>query len=357
MLITGFKVRPCIQPLKDQDWKFSRSKISQVCGSILELTDEEGHSGFGYLHAIPAISTAHSAASAALEWMIQWLQEHQLESLGQTLDDLDKAIAGNVTAKAAIDMALHDLLSQRHKVSLGVLLGGARRERIGQARLIALKSPAQMAANASQLVEAGYRTLKLKLSGEEAQDTERIREVRTAVGPHAVITIDPNQSYSSKAFIRAFARMDKYDISLAEQPVPAADWAGLALITKSLPVDIEADESAQTVEDIFKLVSERAVDVVNIKLTKLGGFRNFLRAAYICEAGGVDCRIGAMFGPSQLQAAGAHAASVLRSGRHASELSEHVHLNNDPFEALHVSDGYINVPQGYGIGIRLKDQA
>lgn len=354
MFITEVKIHPCVQSLKDQEWKFSRSKISQVFGHVLELTDEEGNSGFGYLHAIPAISTVHGAALAALEWMVPLLQERRIESLAQTLVELDKAISGSTSAKVAIDMALHDLMSRRHRISLTTLLGGTQRKRVKQARLLALKSPADMATNAVRVVEEGFGAIKLKFSGDEAQDVERIREVRSAVGADVVITVDPNQAYTSKSFIRAFGRMDKYDISLVEQPVPAADWSGLALITRALPVGIEADESAQTVEDVFKLVSERAVDVVNIKLTKIGGFRNFLRAAQICEAGGIDCRVGAMFGPSLLQAAGVHAACLLRSERHASELSEHLHLDNDPFQALHVQGGYIDLPEGNGIGIELQ---
>ncbi|WP_051236011.1 mandelate racemase/muconate lactonizing enzyme family protein [Ottowia thiooxydans] len=354
MLITGVKIWPCVQSLKDQEWKFSRSKISQIFGNILELTDDEGNSGFGYLHAIPAISTVHGAALAALEWMVPLLQERPIESLAETLVEIDKAIAGNTTAKVAIDMALHDLMSRRHQVSLTTLLGGVHRKRIKQARLLALKSPADMATNAARVVQEGFGTIKLKFSGDEAQDIERIREVRSAVGSAVVITVDPNQAYTSKGFIRAFSRMDKYDIALVEQPVPAADWSGLALITRALPVDIEADESAQTVEDVFKLVSERAVDVVNIKLTKIGGFRNFMRAAQICEAGGIDCRVGAMFGPSLVQAAGVHAACLLRSDRHASELSEHLHLDNDPFQALNVENGYIELPAGHGIGMGLQ---
>ena len=356
MFITSVRVRPCVPALKDQNWKFSRSKISQVFGSVLEITDEQGNKGLGYLHAIPAISTVHGAALAALEWLIPILQDRQIDSLAHTLDELDRSIAGSASAKAAVDMALHDLMSRRHQISLGTLLGGSHRRRVKQSRLLALKPPHEMAANAARLVEEGYGTIKLKFAGDEAQDVERIREVRSAVGDRIVITVDPNQAYTSKGFIRAFKRMDQYDISLVEQPVPAADWSGLALITKSLPVDIEADESAQTVEDVFKLVSERAVDVVNIKLTKIGGLRNFMRAAQICEAGGIDCRVGAMFGPALVQAAGAHAACLLRSDRHASELSEHLHLEDDPFEELPIRDGYLDLPEGHGIGIGLKPE-
>src|SRR5690606_15418043 len=110
--------------------------------------------------------------------------------------------------------------------------------------------------------------------------------------------------------------------------------AGLALLTRTLPVMIEADESAQTVQDVFQLVSERAVDVINLKITKLGGVRRFMQAVRVCEAGNVGVRIGAAFGPALMQAMSVQAASVVTSLPAACELSEHQHLLDDPFSPL-----------------------
>jgi L-alanine-DL-glutamate epimerase-like enolase superfamily enzyme len=155
--------------------------------------------------------------------------------------------------------------------------------------------------------------------------------------------------------IAAFGRMERYGIALIEQPVPAADVAGLALLTRTLPVAIEADESAQSVRDVFRLVSERAVDVINLKLTNLGGIRRFLQAVRICEAGEVGCRMGAAFGPALLQAMSLQAASVIRRLPHACELSEHLHLQDDPFTPLPVHDGQLRLPEGPGCGVRYKN--
>jgi L-alanine-DL-glutamate epimerase-like enolase superfamily enzyme len=145
--------------------------------------------------------------------------------------------------------------------------------------------------------------------------------------------------------------MEQYDIALIEQPVPARDWAGLKLVTETLPVAIEADESAQTVDDVFRLVSDRVVDVINLKVTKLGGLRNFMDAARICEAGAVACRMGAAFGPALMQSMSLQAAVVLRALPFACELAEHIHLKDDPFMPLPVVDGRIALPSGPGCGI------
>ena len=79
--------------------------------------------------------------------------------------------------------------------------------------------------------------------------------------------------------------MEPYNIDLVEQPVPTSDLAGLKLVTQNVAIAVEADKSAMSVSDVLKLVSERIVDAVSLKVPKLGGLRNALLAARICEAG------------------------------------------------------------------------
>lgn len=352
--ITSVKIHKCTQPLRDPSWKFARATVPELAGYVLELTDDAGATGLGYAHAIPAISTHGEGALASLNWLSPWLQGRRIDDLAMIAEELDAMLAFNPTVKAAVEMALHDLLARRLNVGLGTLLGGRMRSEIPQARILAIKTPAEMGAKAAELAAEGYRQLKLKLSGDTAVDVARLASVRDAVGPDVALTLDPNQSYSCKQMMGAFARMERFDIALIEQPVPAADWQGLALLTKTLPVAIEADESAQTVHDVFRLVSDRMVDVINLKVTKLGGIRHFVQAVHICEAGGVICRVGAAFGPALLQSVAAHMASTIKKLPYACELSEHQHLLDDPFTELPVTNGLIQVPEGAGCGVAFR---
>jgi L-Ala-D/L-Glu epimerase len=351
--IANVAVEPCTQPLRDPSWKFARATVPRLEGHLLALDDERGNRGLAYVHAIPAITTHGDGARAALEFFRPLLLGREVESIAAVMHEVDAVLAYNPSVKAAIDMALHDLLSRRLGIPLDVLLGGRLRESIPQSRILAIKAPAEMGARAAQLVADGYRQLKLKLSGDTSLDVARIAAVRSAVGDEVALTLDPNQSYNAKQMMAAFARMERYGIALIEQPVPAGDWEGLALLTRELPVAIEADESAQTVSDVFRLVAERRVDVINLKVTKLGGLCRFLDAVRICEAGNVVCRVGAAFGPALLQSVGIHAASIVRSLPFACELSEHQHLLDDPFTELPVRNGTIDVPRGAGCGVTL----
>lgn len=351
MKIAAVVLRPCTQRLHDPSWKFARATVPRLEGHVLELLDDDGVRGLGYVHAIPAITGPGASSAAAVAELAPRLRGRRVDEPAALLDEVDAALAFHPSVKAAVDMALHDLLARRLGVPLHVLLGGRMRDRVPQGRILAIKAPAEMGAQAALRVEEGYRQLKLKLSGDVALDVQRVAAVREAAGPQAVLTLDPNQSYDAKRMMTAFARMERHDIALIEQPVPAGDRAGLALLTRTLPVAIEADESAQTVEDVFRLVADRAVDVVNLKITKLGGLRRFRQALDVCEAGQVGVRVGAAFGPALLQAAGLHAASLVRQLPFACELAEHRHLLDDPFTPLPVEQGWISLPEGAGCGV------
>ena len=356
MRIAAATLRACTQALADPQWKFARAPVPQLEGWVLRLRDEDGHQGLGYCHAIPAISTHGAGARAGLEFLAPGLVGRRVDDLAATMEEIDATLAYQPTVKAAIDMALHDLLARRLGVPVHVLLGGKLRDAVALSRILPIKSPEEMAVIAGKLAGEGYRQLKLKLAGDTDVDVQRIAAVRSAVGDGVGLTLDPNQSYNAKQMIGAFGRMERYGIALIEQPVPAADFAGLALLTRTLPVAIEADESAQSVRDVFRLVSERAVDVINLKITNLGGIRRFLQAVKICEAGEVGCRLGAAFGPALLQAMSLQAASVIRRLPYACELSEHLHLQDDPFTPLQVRSGSLSLPDGPGCGVTYRNE-
>jgi len=356
MKIVDASVVDCTQRLRDPSWTFARATVPRLEGQVLVLTDDIGTRGLGYVHAIPAISTHGAGAQAALALLAPLLVGRRVDDLAAIVAEVDATLAFNPSVKAGIDMALHDLLARRLGVPVHTLLGGGLHARIAQSRILPIKEPTAMAAKAAELAAAGYRQLKLKLSGDTALDVARIAAVRDAAGPGVALTLDPNQSYDAKQMMGAFARFERYDIALIEQPVPAADWAGLALLSRTLPVAIEADESAQTVHDVFRLVAERACDVINLKITKLGGLRRFQQAVRICEAGNVACRVGAAFGPALMQAMSLQAASTIQALPFACELAEHLHLLDDPFTEVAVHDGAIDVPRTPGCGVQFNDR-
>ena len=351
MQITAVEFYPCNLRQEDPTWTFALATYPVIEGWTVALCTNDGVWGYGYSQAVPHIGASYDGVRAALDFLKPCLMGKDPFNIEAILAHMDAVLVGNLPAKAGIDGALHDLVANLLKVPLNRLFGGVVRTSVPQIRIVPIKSPADMAANARKLVDQGYRYLKIKMKGDVAMDVARIAAIRDAIGPDIHLTLDPNQSYTPKSAIQALTRMEPYNIDLVEQPVPTDDLAGLKLVTQNVAIAVEADESAQSVNDVLRLVSERIVDAVSLKIPKLGGLRNTLLSARICETACIRYRIGAIFGPRLHAAQALHLAASLPRLDYACELAEFDHLLDDPYEGLEVVNGALTVPDRIGSGV------
>lgn len=351
MIVREFDIQPCVLRKNDPNWRFALGASPTTEGMVVRIASEDGVEGFGYASATAHMGSIAATLRAELDFF-RPLVVGSAVGVEAILVKLDRAMRGAPQAKAAIDCALHDLLARSFGVPLNVLLGGPVRDRVPILRILAIKSPAEMAEQAQRLVDRGYRYLKIKVHGEVDEDVARVAAIRRQVGDDVHLTIDANQSYGPKEAVMAVSRMAEHRIDLVEQPVPVGDTEGLALVTRMVPVTVEADEAAGSLQEVYELVSRRAVDAVSLKIPKLGGFRNTIAAARICEAGGVRYRLGAAVGSRLLGAHALHLACALPGVTYACELGEFDRLLDDPFEGIEVEDGCLRLPGGPGTGVR-----
>jgi L-Ala-D/L-Glu epimerase len=268
---------------------------------------------------------------------------------------------GNSCGKAGIDLALHDLIGKSLGVPVTTLLGGKLRDRIPVSVEIAGGTPDEMANECLRFMDLGVRAFKPKIGGRPSEDAERLRTIRQAVGPTASIRADANQGYSPKEAILLCQLAEHYgvDLELLEQPVPAWDTAGMALVRRSVEVLIEADESCYTAHDALQLVRHEAVDVINIKIAKAGGLLHAKKIVAVAEAAGVKCVFGTAFGLGLEMAAKLHLAASTPDTLDAVEFTEiglHPNLLAPPYDTvfgLPLEDGCLPVPEGPGLGVNL----
>jgi L-alanine-DL-glutamate epimerase-like enolase superfamily enzyme len=301
------------------------------------------------------MGATQSSLTAALERFAPLLEGRDSSSVEEIAQLLDGVLAGNNQAKAAIDCALHELNARALNIPLCHLFGGKVRDYVPILRILAIKTPDEMAAQAQKLLDKGYRYLKIKLHGDVAEDVERVRAIRAHVGDAIGLTVDANQSYSVKDAIVALNRMAEFDIDLAEQPVAKDDVQGLKQVTENVPIPVEADEAAGSVVQVFHLVKEHACDSISLKIPKLGGLTNALTAARICAAGAVEYRMGAAVGSRLLSAQAMHLAAALPEIAYACELGEFDRLLDDPFEGIEIENGRLKLPEGPGSGVSLRE--
>ena len=351
MKITSVEFEPCVMPLEDKNWTFALGTASISRGWIVRLTSDDGHVGYGYANSSPHMGSSFESLPHELERFKPLVLGQEAFAIEAILQALDSSLHGASQAKAGIDCALHDLCARALGVPLYNLLGGKVRDAVPVLRIVAIKTPGEMAVQAGKLFDQGYRYFKIKVHGQVDEDVARVKAVRERVGADAHLTIDANQSYSVKDAITAINRMADFRLDLVEQPVSRHDLKGLELVTRSVPATVEADEAAGTVDEIMTLVGHRIVDAVSLKIQKLGGLRNALAAARICEAGKVRYRLGAHVGTRLGNAHAIHLAAALPGVAYACELGEFSRMFNDPFAGLEVVDGMLAVPDGPGCGV------
>ncbi|MGB5933154.1 MAG: enolase C-terminal domain-like protein [Anaerolineae bacterium] len=270
---------------------------------------------------------------------------------------MEEAIPGHHMAKAAVDIALYDLVGKSLGLPVFKLLGGLYRDKIPQAWSIGIADSQTMAQEAKHFVEIGYKAIKIKIGRDPEEDLEHLSAVRKAIGPGVKLRVDANQGYRSGEALPVLRRMEQFDLEYIEQPLPRWDVEGLRALAAALDTPILADESVFTPQDVITLVRRQAADVINIKVAKCG-LSNGKRIAAIAEAAGLRCMVGSMIELGPGTAAGVHFAAATRNVTHACELVGPLLFKDDVLEEKIFSTqpvgGYWQVSHEPGLGIRLR---
>lgn len=278
-------------------FKTALRRVDSVRDVVVEVDTDTGEKGWGEAPPTGVITgdTTGAIVGALRDHLIPSILGEEVENLEPLLQKVQRAVVHNSSAKAAVDMALYDLYGQRFQIPVYRMLGGAR-SRIETDITISVNSPEEMAEDARTAVARGYDTLKVKVGVDPSLDTRRLLAVRKAVGEDVRIRIDANQAWTPKQALRILSDMEQENLhlELVEQPVPAADLAGLKYVTENSPVPVLADEAVFSPQDAVRIFQEHAADMVNIKLMKCGGLYNALQIVSAAKVYGCECMIGCM---------------------------------------------------------------
>jgi muconate cycloisomerase len=214
--------------------------------------------------------------------------------------ELDRRWMGNLFAKAAIEMAVHDAVAKTLGRPLCDLLGGRYRDRFEVVGGIGLETPEAMASQAVEFRDRGFQTIKLKIGapGNPQLDVDRVRAVREAIGPKLKIRVDANGVFEAPDAVALIRKLEEFDLDHVEQPVPAHRIEAMAEIRQAIGVRLMADESVHSPDDALRVVTAKAADVVKIKIAKCGGFRRSRQIADLCAAAGLEVVVGQGIGTS-----------------------------------------------------------
>ncbi|CAN5327221.1 muconate cycloisomerase family protein [soil metagenome] len=313
--------------------------------------------------------TVHSVVAAIRDIYAPLLIGRRLADFEASDVLMTSRLACNPSARAVLDIALHDALGNALCVPVHDLIGGRSNDVIPLEWSISLYDDVQRIVDDARRAtdEFGIRVLCIKAAGREGwrKDVSNFAAVRAAVGPDVVIGVDPNTGWSVAESILALDAMRDMDVGYCEQPIERRNLRGLAAIrAQARGVPIMADESLFTVQDAAALAHESAVDVFCIKLYKVGGLTPARRMLAIADAFDIGINCGGLAVASQFEAAAAsHFCAAVPAWRTFCA-AEFVFgagvMGPDPLVAeggFTIVDGAVRVPTAPGLGLTLDEDA
>lgn len=276
---------------------------------FVRVFTDAGIHGVGECSAFPMIvgETQNTCLEMAKDFAALWSGKDAL-AIPERMAELHAFTAYNSTAKSAFDMALYDIASKHAGQPLFQFLGGVAKK-METDLTVGIDTPEQMAKQAVQYKQQGVRIIKVKLGKEPADDIERIRCIREAVGENLQLRIDANQGWSYDGALAVLAAVEKYSIAFCEQPMRRYNDHLLPALKQESPIAIMADESVFDHHDAERIIKSGGCHYVNIKLSKSSGILEALKISEVCRSHSIPCMMGGMLESRLALTAFAHFAS------------------------------------------------
>ncbi|MFI9626671.1 mandelate racemase/muconate lactonizing enzyme family protein [Streptomyces sp. NPDC052042] len=270
---------------------------------------------------------------------------------------LDRTV-GNPTAKAAIDMALWDILGQAAGLPVSGLLGGYT-DRMRVSHMVGFAPARKMVAEAERIRSVyGITTFKVKVGRRPYRDdVAACRALREALGPDVELYIDGNRGWTVSESARALREMADLGLTFAEELCPADDVLGRRWLVAQSPVLFIADESATRTGEVTREILGGSATAISIKTARTG-FSASQRVLHECEGLGVEMVMGNQIdGQIGTLCSVAFGAAHRSSSHHAGELSNFLDMTDDLLtEPLTIESGTLRVREGAGLGIDIDPE-
>ncbi len=327
---------------------------------LVRITTDEGVTGIAEAPPRPTIygESLQSIKSAIDGWfgpMIRGMNPFEIERIWHKLN----TIVWNPTAKAAIDMALHDIMGR----ALGVpcyQMFGYWTDKVRLSFCINLNPIREMVAEAEEMISTyGFKALKLKVGTEPQKDIEMVKTMRKEVGDGIFLYVDANQGYDPFTAIQVIRAITEYGIAFVEEPCPVWDKKGRIMVSQKVDIPLMGDESCFTPIDVMREIELGALRIVLIKTARTG-FTLSRKIIHLCEQAGIRNLHGMQGDSSVGTLCSAHLCAGLKntSSYYPSDLSFFLHLTGDFLKnPIQIKDGYLELGKEPGLGMAIDEKA
>src|SRR5882724_11810509 len=308
MRITRIAAYKVALPLREGSYKWSGGKAVTVFDTtVVKVETDAGVTGYGEVcplgpFYLPAYANGVRAGIAELG---QHLLGEDPVQLGKLNRRMDAALKGHAYVKSGIDMACWDILGKVTGQPVCVLLGGRYGEDFGLYRAISQEAPDAMAGRVAGYRAEGYRRFQLKVGGDPAVDVERIRAVAAQLQPGDRLVADANTGWLMHDALRVVRAVRDVDVYIEQ---PCATYEECLSVRRHTDHPFVLDEVIDSIDMLLRGHADGAMDVVNLKISKLGGLTKLKQARDLCVSLGVAMTIEDTWGGDIVTAAIDHLA-------------------------------------------------
>lgn len=308
MKITRIRAFQVDLPLHEGSYKWSGgNSVSVFDSTVVAIDTDTGLTGFGEVCPLgPAYLPAYAAgARAGIAELAPGLIGADPRALGEINEQMDCAMRGHPYVKSALDVACWDLLGKASGLPVATLLGGHVGPDFALYRAISQDSPARMAKSVAGYRAEGYRKFQLKVGGDPDTDIARIRAAAAVLKRGDVLVADANTGWTQHEALRVADAVRDVNVYIEQ---PCASYEQCLAVRAHTNRPFVLDEVIDGIDMVVRAVADRAMDVVNLKISKVGGLTRARQIRDLCVSMGIAMTIEDTWGGDIVTAAIAHLA-------------------------------------------------
>lgn len=345
-------------PLAEGTYNWSGGKsIRAYDSTVVRIETDTGLSGYGEVAPLgPAYLPAYAAGvRTGMAELAPHLIGHDPTGLGAINRLMDRHLKGHPYVKSALDIACWDILGQQSGLSISTLLGGCDGESIGLYRAISQDAPERMAERVAHFRAQGYRQFQLKVGGAPDLDVARIRAVASELQPGEIIVADANGNWLAHQAMRVVSAVEDLDLYIEQ---PCLTYEECLSVRRRIRQPVILDESMDSPAALLRAHADGAMDVINIKLSRVGGLTAARQMRDMCVAMGIATTIEDSGGGDIVTAAIAHLAHSTPERLRFSVSDCNGYVTVELADgAPRRADGRFRAPTGPGLGITPRSTA
>ena len=308
MKITAVKAWQVDLPLKEGRYRWSNDNYIDVFDStVVALETDEGLTG--YAECCPLGSAYLPSFARGVRAGLAELAPHLIGldplNIGAINRVMDAALRGHPYAKAPIDIACWDLLGKVTEQPVYTLLGGAAQDDVALYRAISQETPEAMAAKIAGYSAEGYTKFQLKVGGDANEDIERIRATRAVLKPSDLLVADANTGWTRHEAARVVKAVSDLDVYIEQ---PCMTYEECVSIRRRTALPFVLDEVIDGPDMLVRGIAEDAMDIINLKISKVGGLTKAKLMRDLCVTAGIPMTIEDTWGGDITTATIAHLA-------------------------------------------------